>query len=77
MDILILFEFFFLMFNAIELLTAIGPSGWPSHYRFPTINWPTVRDSLNDFLHAGPEEGFTVDPLGKDTNLSLPVLSLL
>ena len=44
--------------------------------RFPTIHWPTVSGSLNNFPHTKYEEGFILDPLGKDTNLSLPVLRL-
>ena len=67
--------FFFLMFNAAELLAAIGPLGWLSHCKFHTINWPTVNSSLNDFLHTKPGEGFTLDPLGRDTNLMPPWLS--
>ena len=51
------------MFNTAEFLAASGPMGWPSHCRFPTINWPTVSGSLNDFRHKKSKEGFTLDPL--------------
>ena len=59
------------MFNTAELLAASSLSIWPSHCRFPTINWPTVSNSLNNTSHTKSEEGFTLNPLGRDTLPSL------
>ena len=37
------------LFNAAELLAAIGPSGWPPHWENTSVTWPTVSGSLNCF----------------------------
>ena len=59
--------FIFWMFNAAELLAVSSPLGLWFHAKFPTINWPTVSNSFNDFPSTKSREGFTLDP--PDTNL--------
>ena len=36
------------MFNAAELLAAIGPFGWTMQCKFPTIGMQPVSSSLNE-----------------------------
>ena len=39
--------YYYYLFNAAELLAAMGPLSWPPHWENTPVTWPTVSGSLN------------------------------